>query len=114
MVVSEMVAADQLAGGEEEGAPACRGLRPCGSMWCNSRAATPDAMAEGARVAEASGADIIDINMGCPAKRVVNGWSGSALMRDLDHAETLIAAVKGRGNCAGDTEKCASAGTMRA
>ena len=50
-------------------------------------------MAEGARIAEGAGADIIDINMGCPAKHVTNGASGSALMRDLDHALTLIEAV---------------------
>jgi nifR3 family TIM-barrel protein len=50
-------------------------------------------MAEGARVAEAAGADIIDINMGCPARHVTGGQSGSALMRDLDHATSLIAAV---------------------
>jgi tRNA-dihydrouridine synthase len=43
-------------------------------------------MAEGARIVEAQGAQIVDINMGCPAKRVTNGASGSALMRDLDHA----------------------------
>jgi nifR3 family TIM-barrel protein len=55
-------------------------------------------MAEGARVAEGGGADIIDINMGCPARHVTGGQSGSALMRDLDHAlkliEATIAAVK--------------------
>ena len=39
------------------------------------------------------GAEIIDINMGCPAKHVTNGQSGSALMRDLDHALTLIEAT---------------------
>lgn len=50
-------------------------------------------MAEGARIAEGTGAAIIDINMGCPAKHVTNGESGSALMRDLDHAITLIEAV---------------------
>ena len=50
-------------------------------------------MAEGARIAEALGAAIVDINMGCPAKHVTNGASGSALMRDLDHALTLIEAV---------------------
>jgi tRNA-dihydrouridine synthase B len=50
-------------------------------------------MAEGARIAQDAGADIIDINMGCPAKHVTNGASGSALMRDLDHALTLIDAV---------------------
>ena len=50
-------------------------------------------MAEAARIAEGSGAQIIDINMGCPAKKVVGGMSGSALMRDPDHALGLIAAV---------------------
>jgi tRNA-dihydrouridine synthase B len=50
-------------------------------------------MSEGARMAEQMGADIIDINMGCPAREVTGGLSGSALMRDLDHAVTLIAAT---------------------
>ena len=50
-------------------------------------------MAEGARIAEAGGAAIIDINMGCPARHVTGGESGSALMRDLDHALTLIEAT---------------------
>ena len=45
-------------------------------------------MAEGARIAEGLGADIIDINMGCPAREVTGKLSGSALMRDLDHALT--------------------------
>lgn len=52
-------------------------------------------MAEAARIAEAQGAAIIDINMGCPAKKVTNGYSGSALMRDPDHALRLIEAVVG-------------------
>ncbi|WP_296714390.1 tRNA dihydrouridine synthase DusB [Rhodoblastus sp.] len=55
----------------------------------------PDSMAETARLVEGAGADLIDINMGCPAKRVVGGAAGSALMRDLDHAARLIAAVTG-------------------
>jgi tRNA-dihydrouridine synthase B len=58
-------------------------LAGCEAFW----------MGEGARIAEGAGADIIDINMGCPAKHVTNGASGSALMRDLDHALTLIEAV---------------------
>jgi tRNA-dihydrouridine synthase B len=58
-------------------------LAGCEAFW----------MGEGARIAENSGADIIDINMGCPAKHVTNGASGSALMRDLDHALTLIEAT---------------------
>ena len=52
-------------------------------------------MAEGARMAEQLGADIVDINMGCPAREVTGKLSGSALMRDLDHAAGLIEAVVG-------------------
>ena len=55
----------------------------------------PDLVAEAARLAEAAGAQIIDLNMGCPAKEVTGIQSGSALMRDLDHAERLIAAALG-------------------
>lgn len=50
-------------------------------------------LAQGAAMAEAAGAEIIDINMGCPAKEVTGGLSGSALMRDLDQAERLIGAA---------------------
>lgn len=50
-------------------------------------------MAEAARIAEDQGARLIDINMGCPAKKVTKGYSGSALMRNLDHAMTLIEAT---------------------
>ena len=52
-------------------------------------------MAEAARMVEANGARLIDINMGCPAKKVTTGWSGSALMREPDHALRLIEAVVG-------------------
>lgn len=53
------------------------------------------AMAEAARIAEAAGARLIDVNMGCPAKKVTSGWSGAALMREPDHALRLIEAVVG-------------------
>jgi nifR3 family TIM-barrel protein len=52
-------------------------------------------MAEAARMVEANGARLIDINMGCPAKKVTTGWAGSALMREPDHALRLIEAVVG-------------------
>jgi nifR3 family TIM-barrel protein len=52
-------------------------------------------MAEGARMAADLGADIIDINMGCPARQVTGRQAGSALMRDLDHALGLVEAVVG-------------------
>lgn len=93
LVVSEMVASDELvrarpdvvrrAAGAGEFSPLSIQLAGREARW----------MAEGARVAEAAGADIIDINMGCPAKQVTSGLSGSALMRDLDHAESLIRAT---------------------
>lgn len=53
----------------------------------------PDAMSEAARLNEDRGAQIIDINMGCPVKKVVNGDAGSALMRDLPLAASLIKAT---------------------
>jgi nifR3 family TIM-barrel protein len=50
----------------------------------------PDQIVRGVEMAEAAGADLIDLNMGCPAKAVTGGLCGSALMRDLDLAETLL------------------------
>ena len=92
LVVSEMTASDDLAQGRPISRLRCEaaGIGPhvvqlagCQGRW----------MAEGARIAEAAGADIIDINMGCPARHVTGGQSGSALMRDLDHAVSLIEAT---------------------
>jgi tRNA-dihydrouridine synthase B len=94
LVVSEMTASADLVNGRPMSVLRCEatGLGPhvvqlagCETRW----------MAEGARIAEASGADIIDINMGCPARKVTGGTgqSGSALMRDLDHALKLIEAT---------------------
>jgi tRNA-dihydrouridine synthase B len=53
----------------------------------------PQVMAEAAKLNEQRGAGIIDINMGCPVKKVVNGWAGSALMRDLTTAAAIIDAT---------------------
>jgi tRNA-dihydrouridine synthase B len=92
LVISEMVASEALAEGQAEARLRAMGeglavhvvqLVGCEARW----------MAEGARIAEASGAHIIDINMGCPARQVTGGQSGSALMRDLDHAVSLIEAT---------------------
>ncbi len=54
---------------------------------------TPYEMAEAAKLNEDRGAAIIDINMGCPVKKVVNGEAGSALMRDLPLAASIIGAT---------------------
>src|ERR1700760_3304307 len=92
LVVSEMTASDDLARGRPMSRLRCEaaGIGPhvVQLAGCETRC-----MAEGARIAEAAGADIIDINMGCPARHVTGGQSGSALMCDLDHAVTLIQAT---------------------
>ena len=64
----------------------------------------PGAMGLAARRAEQAGADIIDINMGCPAKRVAGGLAGSALMRDLDHALAHRRGRRRRGRRPGHAE----------
>lgn len=53
----------------------------------------PEIMGEAARLGQDLGASIIDINMGCPMKKVTNGYAGSALMRDEAHAEKIIRAT---------------------
>ncbi len=93
LVVSEMVASEELvrerpdmmrrAMGEKKLSPFVMQLAGREAKW----------MSEGARVAQDMGADIIDINMGCPARQVTGGFSGSALMRNIDHAITLVEAT---------------------
>jgi nifR3 family TIM-barrel protein len=92
LVVSEMAACAALAAGRRDAwlrleAPGnghhVVQIAGCEAKW----------MAEGARIAAGEGAEIIDINMGCPARHVTNGEAGSALMRDLDHAVRLIDAT---------------------
>ncbi|NKB51193.1 MAG: tRNA dihydrouridine synthase DusB [Rhizobiaceae bacterium] len=94
MVVSEMVASEALITGQEEMRlkAEAAGL-PIHIVQLAGR--QPKWMAQATKMAEQAGAHAIDINMGCPSKRVTNGYSGSALMRDLDHAMTLIDAVMG-------------------
>ena len=50
-------------------------------------------MGEAAKLCQSSGADLIDINMGCPVKKVVNGYAGSALMKDENLASSIIKSV---------------------
>lgn len=92
-VVSEMVAAREFARGSAEATLRAEGagIVPHIVQLAGCEAAP---LAEAARLAEANGADAIDVNMGCPAKIVTGIASGSALMRDLDHAERLLAAVR--------------------
>ncbi len=92
LVVSEMIASKELARSrtdmvrkarKDNIAPFVIQLAGREEKW----------MAEGARVAQDLGCDAIDINMGCPARQVTGSLSGSALMRNLDHAVCLIEAT---------------------
>jgi tRNA-dihydrouridine synthase B len=89
LVVSEMIASEQLVDGNPEASLKVESegvglhvvqLAGCETHW----------LALGARIPESAGADIIDINMGCPAKQVTAGQAGAALLRDVDQAERLI------------------------
>ena len=97
LVVSEMTASDALIEGRRNAVLRAEG-QGTGTHVVQLAGCEPHWMAEGARIAEAAGAEIIDINMGCPAKHVANRQSGSALMRDLDHAVSLIDATIGAVN----------------
>ena len=92
LVVSEMIASGALSVGNDDmrrklapspGLPHMVQLAGCETAW----------MDRAARIAEDAGADVIDIKFGCPAKRVTNGYAGSALMRVPDLAQSLVEAV---------------------
>jgi tRNA-dihydrouridine synthase B len=95
LAVSEMVASNSLLWGSEktlrranhDGEPEPKSVQIVGS--------NPDMMAEAARFNVARGAQIIDINMGCPAKKVCNVMAGSALLRDEPLVEKILRAVVG-------------------
>ncbi len=92
MVVSEMIASEALTTGQHEmvrrtaassGLPHVVQLAGCEAKW----------LVRGVEIAEDAGADMIDLNLGCPSKRVTNGFAGSALMRVPDVALRLIEAT---------------------
>ncbi len=92
LVFSEMVAAETYLDGDAEASMRAEGdgLAPHAVQLVGREAR---ALAETARRVVGAGAALIDINMGCPARRVSGALAGAALMRDLDDAERLIAAV---------------------
>lgn len=93
MVVSEMVASEELAKANVETLRKAEGGDYLSPFVIQLAGREEKWMAEGAKIAADMGADIIDINMGCPARKVISGMSGSALMRDPDHALRLIEAT---------------------
>ncbi len=92
LVVTEMIASRELTFNTAESWVRLKGagLKPHVVQLAGR---DPAFMAEAARIAEANGADIVDINMGCPAKKVVGGYTGSALMREPERALAIIEAT---------------------
>ena len=92
LVFTEMVAAETFLEGDAEAALRAegKGLSPHAVQLVGR---DPPTMAAAARRAENAGAELIDINMGCPARKVSGALAGAALMRDLDWAERIIAGV---------------------
>lgn len=92
LVVSEMISSEALIrhARKAERMMAGSGERPF-SMQLSG--ANPEVLAEGARLCAASGADLVDLNMGCPASNVTKGGAGSALLRDRRLAEACVTAM---------------------
>jgi len=93
LVVSEMIASEAMIRETRQSltmAKTCPEEQP---MAVQLAGCEPRAMAEAAKLNADRGAQIIDINFGCPAKKVVNGYAGSALMRDEMHAARILEAT---------------------
>ncbi len=93
LVVSEMIASRSAVSGNRESlrlARSCAAERPLAVQLAGCE---PEIMAEAARMNEDTGAELIDINFGCPVKKVVNKLAGSALMRDEGLAARILSAT---------------------
>ena len=93
LVVSEMIASEAMVRESRKTMLMVKRAEGDGPMSVQLAGCEPHVMAEAARLNEDLGADIIDINMGCPVKKVVNGYAGSALMREEDKAQRIIEAT---------------------
>ncbi len=94
LVFSEMVSAMGLVQNQKKTISYLRthpAEKPFGVQIFGSK---PDAMAMAAQVVIDSGADLVDINMGCPVKKVTKTGAGSSLLRNLKNAEKIITAVR--------------------
>lgn len=93
-VISEMIASQEYCKADAESRRrAAMDMNAGGARIMQLAGREAKWMGEAARIASAEGAQIIDINMGCPAKKVTGGLSGSALMRDPNHALSLVEAT---------------------
>src|ERR1700689_5807874 len=93
LVVSEMVASEAMIRQTRQSMTMARNVPEEAPMAVQIAGCEPAVMAEAARLNQDRGAAIIDINFGCPVKKVVNGHAGSALMRDELHAARILEAT---------------------
>ncbi|PPR11510.1 MAG: putative tRNA-dihydrouridine synthase [Proteobacteria bacterium] len=93
LVVSEMVACEALIRDNLTAQQKAEFHPEQGIVSVQIVGASPKNMAESAKMIQDSGADIIDINMGCPVKKVVNTYSGSALMKDEELVADILESV---------------------
>ena len=93
LVVSEMIASRAMIRQNSKTLMMASNLPEEYPMAVQLAGCEPEVVAQAARLNEDRGAAIIDINMGCPVKKVINGHAGSALMRDEAHAARILAAT---------------------
>src|SRR6185503_8244526 len=93
LVVSEMIASQAMIRENRQTLRMVKNTPEEFPMAVQLAGCEPEVMAEAARLNEDGGAAIIDINFGCPVKKVVNGHAGSALMRDETRAAAILAAT---------------------
>ncbi len=93
LVVSEMIASEAMIRATRRSMKMSGNCAEEFPMAVQLAGCRPEAMAEASKLNVDRGAAIIDINMGCPVKKVVGGEAGSALMRDLSHAAAIIEAT---------------------
>src|SRR5919109_3529880 len=93
LVVSEMIASQAMIRESRQSLLMARNTPEEFPMAVQLAGCEPEVMAEAAKLNEDGGAALIDINFGCPVKKVVNGHAGSALMRDEVHAAKILEAT---------------------
>jgi len=93
LVISEMIASRAMILQTRESLQKCKKDAAHYPMSVQLAGCDPEVMAEAAKLNVDLGADIIDINFGCPVKKVVNGFAGSALMKDEELATRIMDAV---------------------
>lgn len=93
LVVSEMIASQAMVRESRQSLLMAQNTPEEFPMAVQLAGCEPEVMAEAAKLNEDGGAALIDINFGCPVKKVVNGYAGSALMRDETHAARILEAT---------------------